>query len=64
MITEPLHRQVIGKSLKDNGAVLINYITETARAIHELSSKGWVHGGLRLESTYWRIEETPNRVKV
>ena len=55
---------MIQKCLKDQGAVLVYFIREIAKAICELSARGYVHGRVRLENTYMRISETANSVKV
>ena len=54
-IIQSIHKQVINKCLKDEGAVLVYFIKEIARGISELSSKGFVHGRICLGNTHMKI---------
>ena len=63
-IIQGLHRQVINKVRKDEGAVLLYLIKEISRGIQELSSKGYAHANLTLESVHMKIQESEKDVRV
>jgi tRNA A-37 threonylcarbamoyl transferase component Bud32 len=63
-VTQSSHCQVIERILKHEGAVLKHVIRELAKAIAELSGRGFVHGRLRVENICLKIQELKTAIKI